>query len=93
MNTIVVLYMTVVLMAVVAVVCTALCLAWSIPSWRSWIGRRPVVSIETGGIETRSLNGWPDVVGNLLVSLGIAACAGVGWYGCYNILAALIASS
>ena len=34
MNSFVVMYTTAALMAFVAVACTALCFAWSIPSWR-----------------------------------------------------------
>ena len=87
----IVLYTTGAMMAVVAVACTALCLAWSIPAWRRRLGRRGV-ALEVRGTETGGLTGWPARVGSGLVSIGIASCAVVGWYGCFSVLAALNAA-
>jgi hypothetical protein len=67
------LYATAALLALVAVACTALCLAWSNPTWR-----RRLAPPGTGG-----LRGWPAHIGSGLVSAGIAACALVAWYGLY----------
>ncbi len=91
MNVLIVLYTTAALMAVVGVACTALCLAWSIPAWRRRLARRGVAP-EVRGAETGGLTGWPARVGSGLISIGIASCAVVGWYGCYCVLAALNAA-
>ena len=80
-----ILYTTAALMAFVGVVCAVLCVVWSIPSWRRRLARPQVLV----GPQTRGLTGWPARVGSALVSTGIAACALVGWYGCYCVLAAL----
>ena len=90
MHSLVVLYTTAALMAVVAVACTALCLAWSIPAWRRRLARRGVACEIRGG-EAGGLTGWPARLGGGLVSIGIASCAVVAWYGCYCVLAALSA--
>ena len=92
MNSFIVLYTTAALMAFVAVACTALCLAWSIPAWRRRLAWRGVAP-EVRGAETGGLSGWPARAGSGLVSTGIAACAVVGWYGCYCLLAALSAAT
>jgi len=82
----VILYTTVVLMAVVATACTALCLVWSVPAWRHWLApvggdvRRPTAA---------GLSGRPAQIGSGLVSAGIAACALLAWYGVYCTLAAV----
>ncbi len=91
MNSFVVLYTTAALMAGVALACTALCLAWSIPAWRRRLARCGVAS-EVRDAATGVLTGWPARVGSALVSIGIAACAVVGWYGCFGVLAALHAA-
>ena len=90
MNALIVLDTTAALMAVVAVACTALCLAWSIPAWRRRLARRGVACEIRGG-EAGGLTGWPLRLGSGLVSIGIASCAVVAWYGCYCVLAALSA--
>jgi len=92
MNSLIVVYTSAALMAVVAAACTALCLAWSIPSWRRRLAG-PGVAPEVRSPNTGGLSGWPARVGSGLVSTGIAACAVVGWYGCYCVLAALSAAS
>jgi hypothetical protein len=80
-----VLYTTAALLALVAVACTALCLAWSNPAWR----RR--LAPDKGESEARAggVSGWPARVGSGLVSAGIGACALVAWYGLYCALAAI----
>jgi hypothetical protein len=80
-----VLYTTAALMAIVAVACTGLCLLWSKPSWRLRLGRR---GEEVPGTQAKALSGWPARIGSGLISTGIAACAGVAWYGCYCVLTA-----
>lgn len=90
-NALIVLDTTTALMAVVAVACTALCLAWSVPAWRRRLARRGV-AFEVWGAETGGLTGWPARVGSGLISIGIAFCAVVGWYGCCCVLAALNAA-
>ena len=51
------LYLTVALMAVVTVACTALCFAWTIPSWRRHLaGAKRRASMRCG--ELGALNGW-----------------------------------
>jgi hypothetical protein len=92
MNTLIVLYVTAALMAFVAVSCTALCFAWSIPSWRRRLAR-PGVAFQVREPKIGGLTDLPALVGNALVSTGIAACAVVGWYGCYCVLTALNAAS
>lgn len=88
MNSLVVVYTTAALMAFVAFACTALCFAWSIPSWRHRLARSRTAT-EASGAESAGLTGWPARVGSGLVSTGIAACAAVGWYGCYCVISAL----
>lgn len=81
-----ILYATAALMALVGVACAVLCVAWSIPSLRRQLANS---SVAPGQTETGSLTGWPARVGSALISAGIAACALVGWYGCYCVLTAL----
>lgn len=81
-----VLYTTALLMALVAIACTALCLAWSIPSWRQ---RLAPSEADVGRPRGWVLTGWPARVGDVLVSAGIAACALLAWYGVACILAAM----
>ncbi len=69
------LYTTAALMALVAIACTVLCLAWSFPAWRRRLGP---VAPGAGG-----LSGWHATVGSGLISAGIAACAVLAWYGVY----------
>jgi hypothetical protein len=64
----------------VALACTVLCLVWTKPAWRKRLGGREV--------HTNPLSGWRSI-GSGLISTGIAACAGVAWYGFYCVLAAL----
>jgi len=84
----VVLSITAALMAIVAVACTVLCIAWSIPSWRRRLGRR-THDAGAGAPEPAGLTGWPARVAGALVSLGIAACAAVAWWGCYSVVTAM----
>ena len=88
MNSVSVLYMTVALMAVVAVACTVLCLVWSVPGWRRLLHRRGVVFYARVPI-ARGLIGWPARIGSGLVSVGIGVCALLAWYGCYCVLVVL----
>jgi len=88
MNALIVLDTTAALMAVVAVACTPLCLAWSVPAWRRRLARRGV-AFEVQSDETRGLTGWPAGVGSGLISIGIATCAVVAWYGCWCVFDAL----
>lgn len=88
MNSFVVIYTAAILMACVALACTVLCLAWSIPSWRHRLARSSKTT-EVSVTKSTELAGWPAHVGNGLVSVGIAGCAAVGWYGCYCVLNAL----
>jgi hypothetical protein len=83
-----ILYVAAALMAIVAVACTALCLAWSIPSWRCRLARQND-SPKVAGAAAVGLRGWPARVGSGLVSAGIAVCAVVAWYGCYTVLTTL----
>ena len=92
MNSLIVLYVTAALMAFVAVSCTALCCAWSIPSWRRRLAG-PGVASQVREPEIGGLTGWASRVGSGLVSTGIAACAAIAGHGCYSVLAALIAAS
>jgi hypothetical protein len=91
MTSLVILYTTAALMAVVALACTVLCLAWSIPAWRSRLARSRAVAAGQGA-EAGGLTGWPASVANGLVSIGIGACAVVGWYGCVSVLTTLSAA-
>jgi hypothetical protein len=83
-----ILYTTAALMTLVAVACTVLCLVWSVPAWRGRLapaeGRAGAPAPGAGG-----LSGWPAGVGRGLVSVGIAACALLAWYGVYCTLAAV----
>jgi hypothetical protein len=88
-----ILYTTAAMMALVGVICTVLCVVWSVPSWRQRLARHPVVPQDLGRPETGRLSGWPARVGSALVSTGIAACAVVALYGCYCVLAALSGGS
>jgi hypothetical protein len=92
MSSLIVLYVTAALMAFVAVACTALCFAWSIPSWRRRLALTGVAS-QVREPENRGLTGWSSRVGSGLFSTGMAACAAIAWHGSYTVLAALIAAS
>lgn len=81
-----ILYMTAVLMALVAVACTTLCLIWTIPAWRRRLAPAEGISDVPG---TGGLSGWPAGVGSGLVTAGIAACAVLAWYGVYCTLTAV----
>ena len=92
MNSLVVLSVTAALMAFVAVSCTALFFAWSIPSWRRRLAGSGVASQDREPV-IGGLIGWSSRVGSGLVSTGIAACAAIAWHGSYSVLSALIAAS
>jgi len=83
-----ILYTTAVLMAVVAVACTALCVVWSNPAWRSRLARHQDAP-EAPDTKAGGLTGWPARMGGWLVSAGIGACALIAWFGCYCALSAL----
>jgi len=82
-----VMYLTATLMAFVAVACSVLCLVWTIPSWRRRLAQSGVTS-EVHEPKTGRLTGWPAKAGSSFISIGIAACAVVAWYGSYCMLAA-----
>ena len=88
MNSFIIMSITAVLMALVALATTVICLAWSIPSWRSRLAG-PKNGREAAGPGWEGLTGWPSSVGSVLVLLGIAVCAACAWYGFYFALAAL----
>jgi len=92
MNSLLVMYVTAALMALVATACTALCVAWSIPSWRRRLAQNEMTK-KPQHSEGLGLEGWPAVVGGGLISIGIAACAVFSWYGCYCALNALSAAA
>jgi hypothetical protein len=87
-----VLYATAVMMACVGLVCTVLCLAWSIPSWRHQLAR-PTDASHARCPGNEGLTGWSARVGSGVISVGIMACAVVAWCGCFCVLAALNAVS
>jgi len=74
------LYTTVALMALVATACTALCVVWSVPAWRHRLSPAAADRSEPRG---RALSGRAALIGSGLVSVGIAACALLAWYGVY----------
>lgn len=82
-----VLYAAVVMMMLVAFVCTTLCLAWIIPSWRHRLGK---IAIVPQVQDTVAVVGWHGRAGNVLIASGIGACAVIAWYGSYSVLAALL---
>ncbi|MFZ9092291.1 MAG: hypothetical protein ACO3FE_19630 [Planctomycetaceae bacterium] len=79
---------TVALMALVAVTCTVLCIAWSVPSLRRRLGHSDASSA-VSRFENSGLTGWSATLASGIVSIGIAVCAAVAWYGCYSILCAM----
>jgi len=80
------------LMVLVALSCTALCFAWSIPSWRRRLAGNKAMSLahepETGG-----LTGWPARFGSVLILSGLVIVAAIAWYSSYSVLVALLAAS
>jgi hypothetical protein len=80
MLSLVILYTTAALMALVATACTALCLVWSVPAWRH--------RLAPAGSGANALRGLSAQIGSGLVSAGIAACALLAWYGVFCSLAA-----
>jgi hypothetical protein len=82
-----ILYTTAALMALVAIACTALCLAWSIPGWRRRLA--PAGGAVGGSARDDGLTGWPAGVGSGVISAGIGACALLAWYGAYCTLVAV----
>lgn len=81
-----ILYTAAALMALVATICTALCLVWSVPAWRRWLARAgPNVRRSSAA----GLTGCPAHIGSWLVAVGIAACALLAWYGVYCTLLAV----
>lgn len=92
MSSLVVLWLTVVLMAIVAVVCTALFFAWVNPVWRLRLAERRVGN-ELSHPQGRGPTSLYSHVASGLVAIGIAVSAVVSWYGMYSVLNALIAAS
>lgn len=82
------LYTTAALMALVAIACTALCLAWTNPRWRRWLAPAGNAAAVRSP-KTEGLSGWYAFVGSSLVSAGIATCALIAWYGFYCTLNAI----
>lgn len=83
-----VLYVTAMLMGLVAVACTVLCIVWTVPAWRRRLARAGRTADATTTV-AGELSGLSARVGSWLVSAGIAACAAVAWYGLYCTLAAV----
>lgn len=77
------LYVTVALLALLAVSLTAIFCAWSIPSWRLRLARYQASSPD------HELTGWLGHVGSGLVSAALAATASLAWWGFYAVLASL----
>jgi len=73
-------------MSLVAAACTALCLVWSIPAWRRWL--KPTGE-DIRQPSAAGLSGWPATIGSVLISVGIAGCAMLAWYGVYCTLTAV----
>jgi hypothetical protein len=88
MNSLMIMCVTAVLMASVAVACTVLCGMWSVPSWRRRLARSQEAPA-TGTVSTAGLTGWSARFSSALISLGIAACAAISWYGCWCVLTAI----
>jgi hypothetical protein len=82
------LYTTAVLMALMAIACTALCLVWTNPAWRRRLAP-PDGGFDGPAPVAGRMTGWPARVGGGLVSAGIGAVALVAWYGLYCTLAAI----
>ncbi len=78
------LYLTVALLALLAVSLTAICCAWSIPSWRVRLARR------CADARAHQLAGWSGHVGVRLVSVALAATAGLAWWGFLAVLTAVM---
>jgi hypothetical protein len=83
------LYIAAVLMAVIGCVCALLCAAWSIPSWRRRLRGPALTDRVLGDPAAKGLSGWQGRIFSAVISIGIAICAMVSWYGCYCVLAAL----
>lgn len=92
MQSMLLLYITTALMAVVAVFCSGLCVVWSVPSWRRWLSKDKTFSMESI-CSPQELTGWPARIGSGLISIGIATCAIVAWYGAWSVLVAVIDAS
>ena len=92
MHSLIVLFVTAALMAFVAVSCTVLCFAWTIPSWRRRLAG-PGGATQGRESEIGGLTGWSSRVGSSFVSAAIAACAAIAWHGSYSVLATLLAAS
>ncbi len=78
------LYVTVALFAALAASLTAICSAWSVPSWRARLARRPV------RVQAHELTGWSGHTGIGLVSVAMAAAASMAWWGFYVVLTAVL---
>ena len=77
------LYVTVALLALLAASLSAICCAWSIPRWRLQFSRGHASE------QAHSLTGWPARIGSGLVSIALAATAGIAWWGFYVVLTAV----
>ncbi len=92
MQTLVLLYITTALMTAVAVFCSWLCIVWSVPSWRRRLSGNKT-SFSTCFRNCGELTGWTSRIGSGLISVGIAVCASVAWYGVWSVLVAVIDAS
>jgi|688.fasta_scaffold143967_3 hypothetical protein len=90
--TLLALYVTTTLMALVAVSCTVICCAWAIPSWRQRLAESRAAS-QFRETTTGGLTGWPARIGSRLIFAGLIICTLISWYSAYSVLAALIAAS
>ncbi|MGC4005981.1 MAG: hypothetical protein QM811_23820 [Pirellulales bacterium] len=83
-----ILYVTAALMALVAIACTALCLVWSVPAWRSRLAQTDDMA-DAHHPRAAGLSGRPARIGSVLISVGIGACTLLAWYGVYGTLTAM----
>ncbi len=77
---------TAALIASVAMACSALCIAWTVPAWRQRLAK-PRNASNLQPTDAQSLTGWPAQLGSVLISIGIAGSAILAWYGFFAILA------
>ena len=93
MDSIVVHFITAMLMVIVAVFCSVLWLAWTIPPWRHRLAAsRSESPCRAGERIAAPLTGWRCRAGEAIISAGIAACAAISWYGSWTLLTGLIAA-
>ncbi len=82
------LYATAVLLSLVGLLCTALCISWSIPALRQRLGMT-TYRLFPQKPESDGLRGSLAHIGTGLISIALATTAIVTWYGVYISLTAL----